>query len=154
MNNRRTVDATVAMLVLTACTWPSFCVAAATPGCPKSVVRFNITASSIAEMEQSEAQGHQPWRSDSYAVAVVGLEKVEHGIDPRTAHSIPHRRTVISSTHELFTFELQKRSHLDQINVRRLRWRNPRTGRTGLTVWWAIEAVISDCPNAAGESHR
>ncbi len=66
-------------------------------------------------------------------------------LDPRTADQIPFKRAIISNTHEIFTFKLTKRRHVDPITVRRLHWRNPRTGKTQLTVWWATEAMISDC---------
>ena len=115
-------------------------------GCTKRVVHITITESQIAEIEQGTTQGHQPWRSNPYIVAEVALAQVESGINPRTADSIPYKRTVLSPVHQLFKFELNDSRHVDEISVRRLHWHNPRTGKTELTgVWWATKAVISDC---------
>jgi hypothetical protein len=118
-------------------------------GCAKRVVQIRITESQIAQIEQGEAQGHQPWRSNPHIVAEVALGQVESGINPRTADSIPYKRTILSPVHELFRFEFIDRHHIDQISVRRLHWHNPQTGKTQLTVWWATQAVISDCANTA-----
>lgn len=115
-------------------------------GCAKRVVQFRITESQIAEIEQAETQGHQPWRSDPHTVAEVAVGQVETGINPRTVDSIPYKRTILSPVHQLFKFDLIDPHHIDEISVRQLHWRNPRTGKTELTgVWWATKAVISDC---------
>jgi hypothetical protein len=118
-------------------------------GCPKRVVSIRITQADIAQTEQSEAQGHQPWRSNPYSVAEVALMQAEPGIDPRTVDSIPFRRMVLSATRESFRFELNQRHHVDQISVRRFHCRNPQTGHLQLTVWWATEALIFDCSRQA-----
>ncbi len=120
-------------------------IGAETVGCPKRVVHIRITERQIAEIEEGAAHGHQPWRSDSHTVADVALAQVEPGIDHR-ADSIPFKRTIVSPAHQLFRFELIGSHHIDEISVRRLRWHNPRTGKTELTgAWWATEAVVSDC---------
>jgi hypothetical protein len=115
-------------------------------GCPKRVVHIRITESEIAQIEEGMAQGHQPWRSDPRTVAEVALGQVETGIDARTVDSIPCKRTILSPVSQLFKFELIDSHHIDEISVRRIRWHNPRTVKTGLTgAWWATKAVISDC---------
>ena len=115
-------------------------------GCPKRVVRIRISESEIAQIEESMAQGHQPWRSDPYSVAKVALGQVETEIEARTVDSIPYKRTILSPTTQLFKFELTDPHHIDEISVQRLHWHNPRTGKTELTgAWWATKAVILDC---------
>jgi len=115
-------------------------------GCPKRVVQIRVTESEIAQIEESMAQGHQPWRSDPYTVATVALAQVEPGIQPKKTDSIPYKRTILSPASQLFKFELIDFHHIDEISVRRLHWHNPRTGKTELTgAWWATKAVIWDC---------
>jgi hypothetical protein len=115
-------------------------------GCPKRVVRIRITESEIAQIEESMAEGHQPWRSNPHMVAEVALGQLERGLNPRTVDSIPYKRTILSPASQLFEFELIDSHHIDEISVRRIRWHNPRTGKTGLTgAWWATKVVISDC---------
>lgn len=138
--------ALIILVVLGICLGPLSAIEVEASGCQKRVIDFKITESDIAEIERGEAEGHQPWRSDAHTVAEVGLGMVEPKLDPRTADQIPFKRTIISNTHEIFTFKLTKRHHVDQITLRRLHWRNPRTGKTQLTVWWATKAMISACP--------
>ena len=114
-------------------------------GCPKRIVSLKITEGEIAQTEQAAAHGHQPWRSNPYSVAEVGLMQAEPGIDPRTIDTIPFRRTALSATAESVSFQFNQRHHVDQVSVRRFHWRNPQTGRTQLTVWWATRVVIFDC---------
>ena len=120
--------------------------------CPKRTVRFRSTDSEIAEIEQGEAQGHQPWRSDPQTVAEAALWQFEPGVSPSTSDSISWKRTMVSPTHQRFRFELIDLHHTGEITVQRLRWRNPRTGKTELTgAWWATKAVISECETAGGK---
>jgi hypothetical protein len=117
--------------------------------CPKRPVRFRITDSEIAEIEQAELQGHQPWRSNPQMVAEAALWQVEPGVSPSTSDSIPWKRTIVSPAQQRFRFDLIDLHHTGEITVQRLRWRNPRTGKTELTGWWwATKAVISDCETA------
>ena len=119
-------------------------------GCPKRVVHIRVTDSEVGQTEEGTAQGHQPWRSDPYMVAKAALGQLESGLDPRTTDSIPYKRTILSPVSQLFRFELIDSHHIDEISVRRLHWRNPRTSKTGLTgTWWATEAVISNCAKVA-----
>lgn len=120
-------------------------------GCPKRVVRVKITEADIAQTEQSEAQGHQPWRGNPYSVAEAGLMQAESGIDPRTIDSIPFSRSVLSGTHEEFRFELDEQHYIVEVSVRRFRRRNPQTGHTHLTVWWATRVVTFDCSRKAAK---
>ena len=123
--------------------------------CPARVVQIKITDSEIAQIEEGMAQGHQPWRSDPYIVAETALGQLEPGLDPRTMDSIPYKRTILSPASQLFRFELIDSHHIDEISVRRLRWRNPRTGKAGLTgAWWATQAVISNCAIVARIARR
>jgi hypothetical protein len=124
----------------------AFGIGAEPAGCAKRVVHIRITETQIAQIEQGEAQGHQPWRSNPHMVAESALGQVETGLNPRTVDSIPYKRTILSPAHQLFKFDLIDSHHIDEVSVRRLHWHNPRTGKTQLTgVWWATKAVISDC---------
>jgi hypothetical protein len=128
----------------------AFALGAESAGCPKRVVRFRIGQSEIAEIELR--QGHQPWRSNSETVAEAAVLQVEPDVAPNTADSIPFKSTVVSPSRQIFRFELIDLHHIDEITVQRLRWRNPRTGKTELTgAWWATKAVISDCETAGGK---
>jgi hypothetical protein len=124
-------------------------IAAEQVGGAKRVIHFSITEADIAQVQRGEADGHQPWRSDPCMVAQVALLSIEPEIDPRT--SLPCTRHILSPNFEKFTFELKQYRHIDQISVRRLYWRDPQTGKTALTVWWATEAVVSEWPKPAGE---
>jgi hypothetical protein len=124
----------------------AFSLGAEPVACPKRVVHIRVTEGEIAQIEEGSEQGHQPWRSNPHMVAESALLQVETGINSRTVDSIPCKRTVFSPVHQLFEFELNGSHHIDEISVRRLHWRNPRTRRTELTgSWWATKAVISDC---------
>jgi len=137
------------VLLVAVCLTSAASLRAESSGCPKRVVRMRITEADIAQTEQATAQGHQPWRGNPHSVAEAALVQVELGIDPRTIDSVPSRRTVLSATRESFRFELNQRHHVDQVSLRRFHWRNPQTGRTQLTVWWATSVVILDCSKQA-----
>ncbi len=120
-------------------------------GLERRVVHFKVTETDIAEIEQGEAEGHQPWRSDPRKVAETALMSVEPAINPQSVGLIPRKRRIISPVRQTFRFELNQHHHIDQISVRRFHWRNPRTGKSQLTVWWAYEAVIWDSAKPAGK---
>ncbi len=114
--------------------------------CPNRVVHIKVPENQIAGTEEGASSGHQPWHSDPHIVVEVALAKVESGVNVNTADSIPYKRTILSPAHQLFRFEFASPHHIDEISVRRLRWRNHRTGKTQVSgAWWATKAVISDC---------
>ena len=123
----------------------AFGAGAAYPQCPERRIQFRITNEQIAEMERSEAEGHQPWRSNAKFVSDSGLMQVEPGLDPSKVDSIPFSRKGLSPVREVYSYSPNTPGRRVRVTVRRFRWRDPTTRKTHTTVWWVTEVVIEDC---------
>jgi hypothetical protein len=128
-----------------ACCVLAFGAGAAYPQCPEQRFQFRITDEQIAKMEQSEAEGHQPWRSNAKFVSDSGLMQVDRGLDPKKVDSIPFNRKRLSPMREVYSYSPNTPGRRARVTVRRFRWRDPTTGKTHTTVWWVTEVVIEDC---------
>lgn len=122
--------------------------------CPTRKVAFKITQEDIARQEHAEAEGHQPWRSNPKAVADVALMDVEKGLDPSRVDSIPFKQISKSETQIIYMYELADRQRSERVTVKRFNWRDPETGKSRRTVWWATEVVVTDCSEHKAQAEK
>jgi len=142
--------ATMRLEVLLAILFTVTSLSATPPKCPTRRIAFKITAEDTARQEQAEAEGHQPWRSNPKGVADAALMQVEKGLDPRRVNSIPFRQISQSESQIIYRYELADRNRSESVTVKRFQWRDPETGKSRATVWWATEVVVTDCSEHSG----